>query len=355
MNIVSMALQYLTPAVIDRIATSLGIQSPLVKSAIIAILPSILAGLAGVVSKPGGGRQLGEVLNRQNTDILGDLGSIFGGPKQAEAQKAGSKDLSDLLGGSGISGLTIAVSKFAGVGDGAAQSLLGLMAPVALGTLATQQKASGLDAAGLTNLLVSQKDNISAAMPKGFADLLGGTGLLAGLAPAPATFDPPPASRHTSTMTESQHKQASGLGKWPMVAAAAALAVLGYYYYAQQRPAVLTIPAAPQITLGSQNVGAELGSIAEGLRGTLVSLKDEATARTALPRLQQMAQQLGGINEAAAKLPPDGRRSLASYAAQLVPLLRPMIEQALKSAGVGPIAKPVLDQILNRLESLGKV
>ncbi len=348
MNIVSMAMQYLTPMLVDRIATSLGIQSPMVRSAIAAILPTILAGITGVASKPGGGRQITDVLGKQNTDILGDLGSIFGGAKQTDIAKSGTDALRDLLGGNAVSGLTGAVGKFAGIGDAPVQSLVGMLAPVALGTLAKQQKESGLDAAGLTNLLMSQRANIQAAMPSGFSDLLKGTGLLDGLA-APKVAAPTP-----QIMPTPQVQPAGGLGMWPKVAAAALLAVLAWYYYGQQRPATVSLPPAPQITVAGQNIGSQLGSVAEGLRGTLLGLKDEASAKSALPRLQEMSQQLGSVRDNAAKLPPDARKTLATYAAQLLPLLRPLIDKALAGSGVSPVVKPVLDQILNRIEAMAK-
>ena len=346
-----MAMQYLSPMLIDRIASSLGIQSPMVKTAIAAILPTILAGLAGVASKPGGGRQLGEVLGKQNPDILGDLGSIFGGAKQNEVAKSGTDALRDLLGGGALSGLTGAVGKFAGIGDAPVQGLVGMMAPVVLGTLAKQQKASGLDASGLASMLMGQRENIQAAMPAGFGDLLKGTGLLDGLAPPKAEAPRPGATVHPMPTPA---RPAGGMGMWPMVAAAALLAVLGWYFFGQQKPVATSFPAPPQITIAGQNIGGQLGSVAEGLRGTLSGIKDEASARSALPRLQEMAQQLGGIQDSAGKVPADARKTLASYAAQLLPLLRPLIEKALAAAGVGPIAKPVLDQILNRIEALAK-
>ncbi len=346
MNIVSMAMQYLTPMLVDRLATSLGIQSPLVRSAIAAILPSILGGLASTASQPGGGRKITDMLGRQNTDILGNLGDIFGGGKQAEVAKSGGDTLRDLLGGSAVSGLTSAVGKFTGVGDTAVQSLMGLVAPVALGTLAKHQANSGLDAAGMTKFLEGQKDNIMSAMPKGFADNLKGTGLLSAFEPAK------PAARPAPTPTPAP---SGGMGMMPMLLAAAALA-LGAYYFIGGKSATTTaaLPQPPAITLGNQNIGAELGSVAEGLRGTLVGIKDEASAKAALPRLQQMSQQLGGLNESAAKLPAAGRSTLATYAKQILPFLRPLIDKALAASGVGAVAKPVLDQILNRIEGLSK-
>ncbi len=355
MNIVSMAMQYLTPMLIDRIAGSLGVSSPMVKMAISAILPTILAGITGVAAKPDGGRRITDVLGKQDAGILGNLGSIFGGEQQAQVAKSGADVLGGLLGGSAISGLTGAVSKFAGLGDAPTQSLIGMLAPVALGTLAQQQKSGGLDAAGLVSMLMGQKDNIRSAMPEGFDKLLAGTGLLDGIAaPKVAAASQPAQSRPAATHTPPPPaKAASNSNLWPMLAAAAALALGGWYFFGQSSPK-LAIPAAPAIKLGTQDVGAQLGSLAEGLRGTLVTLKDKQSAEAALPRLQEMQRQLNGINETAAKLPLEGRKGLASYAAQLLPLLRPLIEKALQASGVGPVAKPVLDQILNRLEGLSK-
>lgn len=354
MNIVAMAMQYLTPMLVDRIASSLGVSSPLVKTAIAAILPSILAGITGVAARPEGGKRITDVLAKQDPGILGNLGSIFGGEQQAQVAKAGTDALGGLLGGSAISGLTGAVAKFAGLGDAPTQSLLGLIAPVALGTLAQQQKSGGLDAAGLANLLMGQKDNIRAAMPEGFDKLLAGSGLLEGIA-APKAAAPAAQPRPAASPTPMpvQPKPAGGMGMLPMLLAAAAVAVGGWYYFGQSSPK-LAIPAPPKITLANVDVGGQLGTFAEGLRGTLVGLKDEASAKAALPRLQEMQRQLSGIGDTAAKLPPDGRKGLATYAAQLLPLLRPLIEKALLAAGVGPIAKPVLDQIMSRLEGLAK-
>ncbi|MGE3916954.1 MAG: hypothetical protein AB7F78_14775, partial [Hyphomicrobiaceae bacterium] len=148
--------------------------------------------------------------------------------------------------------------------------------------------------------------------------------------------------------------KAGGLGMWPLVAAAGALAVLGWYYFGQQKLGVVKAPAVPQIAVGGQNIAAELGSLAEGLRGTLGSMQDEASAKAALPRLQAMSTQLAGIGDSASKLSPDLRKTLATYAAQLLPTLRPLIEKALAAAGVGPVAKPVLDEITRRIEALAR-
>ena len=352
-NIVSMAAQYLTPMLIDKIASSFGITSPLAQKAIAAILPTILAGLIGSSSKPEGVGALTKALGQQDPGFLGNLGNLIGGSGQAAAVNAGTNALGSLLGGSSVGALAGAVGKFAGVGDAPAKGLIGMLAPVVLGTLAKQQKDSNLDGAGLARMLMGQKDNIAAAMPAGFSDLLKGSGLLDSIAPA-ATAQP--AARATASVHDIPRKEASSSSSsWLPWVAALALATLAGWYFLGQGLRQAALPPIPNITVGSQDVGAQLGSVVEGLRGTLSGIKDEASAKTALPRLQDMTKQLDGINTLRGQLPPEGKKSLAAYAATLLPILRPLIDKALAGSGVGAIAKPVLDQIFSRLEAMSKV
>ena len=76
-----------------------------------------------------------------------------------------------------MSALGGALSKFTGLGEGAASSLIGTLTPAVLGTLGKVQATQGLDASGLSQLLQSQKENISAALPAELGDLLGKAGV----------------------------------------------------------------------------------------------------------------------------------------------------------------------------------
>jgi hypothetical protein len=51
---------------------------------------------------------------------------------------------------------------------------------------------------------------------------------------------------------------------------------------------------------------------------------------------------------------PATRGEFAKVVASYLPALRGLIDQALKAAGVPAIVKPVLDQILNRMEAMAK-
>ena len=361
MNIVSVAAQHLTPMIVDKIASSLGITSPLAQKAIGAILPTILAGLLGSSSKSDGLADLTKALGQQDTDFLGKLGEMIGGSGQGAMIEAGGKTLGSLLGGSGVEAMCGAVAKFAGIGETPTKSLMGLVAPVVLGTIAKEQKTANLDAAGLGKLLSGQKEYVQAAMPAGLGDLLKGSGLLDSIAPpaakpAAAAAVPRPAASQAAPAKPAdiggQQGQPTSVGWLPWVASLALLAFAGWYFLGGGQRVAL--PEPPRITLGTQDVGAQLGSVVEGLRGTLGGIRDEASARAAMPRLQDMSRQIDQINGLLGQLPPEGRRTLATYAASVLLVLRPMVEKALAGTAVAPVAKGVLDQIVARLDAMSK-
>ena len=176
-NLVSLVMQFLTPEIIGRVATALGLDRTLVQSAVGAAVPGLLAGFSGVATQPGGPQKLVEAA-KQETGTLGKFADMLGGGSQSTFIERGSQLLTSLLGARDQSALVSAIGQFAGLGQGKSGSLLGMLAPIVMGTVAQQQGARGLDASGITNLFASQKDNIAAALPADFGRLLGGTDLL---------------------------------------------------------------------------------------------------------------------------------------------------------------------------------
>jgi hypothetical protein len=185
-NLVSLVMQFLTPDMIGRIASALGLDRNTVQTAIGAAVPGLLAGLSGVSAQPGGAQKLVDVA-RQQTGTLGNFANMIGSGGQSSLIEKGSQMLSSLLGGGDQTALAGAVGKYAGLGQNASGSLLGMLAPVVIGTIGQQQGTRSLDASGIAGLLSGQKDNIAAALPSGFANLLGGTGLLDSLGGAART------------------------------------------------------------------------------------------------------------------------------------------------------------------------
>ena len=177
-DLISTITQVLSSNLITRIASSLGLDKTVAEKALQAGIPSLLAALTSLVSKPGGVAALNGAIARQEPGVLSNLVSVIGGSAQKSLIDNGASTLTSLLGGTTTSALTNAIGQYAGIGDGDSKSLMGLLGPVVMGVLGQQQRASGLDATGLASLLTSQKDNIARALPAGFSKYLGGTDIL---------------------------------------------------------------------------------------------------------------------------------------------------------------------------------
>lgn len=364
MNLVSTILQFLGPAIITKIAGSLGMNQGLAGKAIAAAIPAILAGLTGSASRGNGASVLSNVLGQQDPGILGNFANMLGGAGQKTMTDNGLGALSSLLGGSSTNALAGAIGKFAGIDSNQSSSLLGTLAPVVLGQLAQTQRASGLDAGGLASLLNGQKDNIAAAMPAGFSNLLQGSGLLDSVAGNLKAAAQPAPVAHAAPV-----EGGSGMGKWlfPLI-----LAVLGAYLlnsYGCQRaaekvvvpppkPAVEAPKAAAPAAVAPQAVAPDLGSLTAKALGALSTslggIKDEATAKAALPGLTDVAKQIDGVKTAAALLSGDARKPISSLIAAALPGLTSSIEKAVGIPGVGAIINPVLQPMVDNLGALAK-
>jgi hypothetical protein len=361
MNIVSLAMQFLGPAIIGKIASSLGINQSLATKAIGAIVPTILAGVTGAASKPGGGQLLSDALSKQDGGLLGNLGNLIGGGGQADLVKNGTSVLGSLLGGSAVSSLAGAVGKFAGVSDNASSSLIGMLAPAVLGTLGQQQKAQNLDAGGLVRMLEGQKQNVAEALPKGFSDLLGGTGLLDSIGPqlrslssAASTTSSSP--RPSTTIPPAPVPQRSG-SILPWVIGGLAALLLGWYLLGSggpKAPTTADLPNLPRLMVDGQDISGQTRSVAEGLAATLRTVKDDATAKAALPKLQDASKTLDTLTGLAGKLPAADRKTYATGVSSLLPILAPLADKILAQSGVSPILKPIIEAVLGKLGALAK-
>ena len=78
MNIVQMILKLLSSGDnLNKIASALGIGQEQAGKALSAAVPTLLAALAGVASKPGGGADLANAVAKQDSGVLDNLSSLF--------------------------------------------------------------------------------------------------------------------------------------------------------------------------------------------------------------------------------------------------------------------------------------
>ena len=88
-NLVSLIMQFLTPDMIGRIASALGLDRTNTQTAIGAAIPGLLAGLSGVAAQPGGAQKLVDTV-RQQTGALGSFANMIGASGQSSLIEKGS-------------------------------------------------------------------------------------------------------------------------------------------------------------------------------------------------------------------------------------------------------------------------
>src|SRR5215831_13654098 len=121
-NLVSLVMQFLTPDMIGRIATALGIDRNIAQAAIGAVVPALLAGFSKTATQPSGAQMLVDSA-RQQTGTLGNFVNMLFTVNDTSTTEKGSQMLSVLLGGPSQNALAQAVAKFAGLNQSSAGSL----------------------------------------------------------------------------------------------------------------------------------------------------------------------------------------------------------------------------------------
>ena len=86
----SLVMQFLTPDMIGRIASALGLDRTNTQTAIGAAVPGLLAGLSGVAAQPGGAQKLVDAV-RQQTSALGSFAKMVGASGQSSLIEKGSQ------------------------------------------------------------------------------------------------------------------------------------------------------------------------------------------------------------------------------------------------------------------------
>ena len=353
-NLVSLVTQFLTPEMIGRIASALGCDRTITQKAILAAIPAILAAFSKVAAQPSGAQKLAD-LTKQQSGALDSFANKFGKGTQSSFIDQGSQLLSSLLGGRDQNALAQAVGKFAGLGQDGAGLLLGMLAPVVMGTIARHQGTGSGDASGITGLLASQKDNIAAAMPAGFSNLLSGTGLLDALGGAArsATVAGSEAARaagSTARAVADSGQRAAGAAaaqsrNWlywliPIVAIAALLA----YLFAR--------PGEQSLLVGGLDIGKQVTDSINSLRSTLNGVTDAASAQAALPKLQEVTAQIDRVDGMIGQLSADQRKLLAGLVNPVMPALNQLFDKVLAIPGVAEVLRPTIMALKAKLAVL---
>src|SRR5262249_16492116 len=146
-GITPLLTEFLKPDLIAKMASGAGISDVAsTQKTISGAVPTILSGLANIVSKPNGGRQIADAIASQPSNLLEILAS--GGSGQLA--NIGNTALTTLFGSGTLGALARSLGRYGGVGEGAARTLLSMVAPVILGFLGRQ---TGAGVGALTQFL----------------------------------------------------------------------------------------------------------------------------------------------------------------------------------------------------------
>ncbi len=173
---------YVTPDIISKASSFLGESPGGTQKAMSGVLPMLLGGVASMASTSSGAGELMNMLRSGGFDgsILNNLGALLSDGTQTQNLMSTGKGLLSSLLGDKAPAVTSAVRNYAGINTSSASSLLALATPIVMSLLGKTQATQGLDAAGLANLLTSQKSAFLSAIPAGLASLPGISGLLGG-------------------------------------------------------------------------------------------------------------------------------------------------------------------------------
>jgi hypothetical protein len=363
-NLVSYMMQFLTPDMIGRIAGALGLNRSDAQSGVSAVVPALLAAFGGLADKPGGAQSLVNTI-KQQSGVLDNFASMIGGNNQSSFIERGSSLLTSLLGSHDQAALTGAVSRFAGLGQNKAGSLLGMLAPVVMGLIGRQIGTRGVDVGSLTGLLASQKEQIAQALPSGMGELLDRTGLSSGLESAAAqvrratTAATGQFTQYTSSARERERARRDttfGIPNWAYWALPI-IVLGGLLWYLLGRPpheqlAQEPTPPAQSVTVGGVDIKNTIGDSLSDLRTSLQGVTDVPSAQAALPKLEAAKTQIDKVSNLVGQLTPDQRKVVAGVIAPAMPTINRLTDRVLEIPGVGDVLRPTIDPVKTKLADL---
>jgi hypothetical protein len=372
-NLVSYMMQFLTPDMVGRIATALGLNRGDAQSGVSAGVPALLAAFSGLADKPGGPQSLVNTI-KQQSGVLDNFASMIGGTNQSSFIERGSSLLTSLLGTHDQAALTGAVARFSGLGQNRANSMLGMLTPLVMGLIGRHIGARGVDSGSLTSLLASQREQIAQALPAGMGEALDragvGTGLESVRAPAQAArtgqFSQSTSSASAgrpATDARAPRGATPGSSNWvywaiPLILLGGLLQYLFGPHQHRQQQAMQPAPT-PEITTANKNVIVDgvdvkntLGDSMSDVRTSLQGVTDADSAKAALPKLDAAKNQIDKVSGLAGQMTPDQRKTIAGMVAPAMPAIDQLSNKVLDMPGVGDVLRPILDPVKTKLAEL---
>lgn len=363
LNLIDLMKEQLTGAVAGQIGQKFGMDESAATTGIGAILPTVLGGLMKQSSTAEGAEALSQTLDSDDYDggLFDNLsGMLSGGGSDGLMGGLGDTVLKSLFGDK-LASIAGIIGKVAGIGSDKSSSMLALLAPLVMSFLGKQKRSMGLDASGLSSLLMSQKDSVAESLPAGMSSALG-LGSLGIQEPAPAAPAPQPQAQ-------------GGGGMLKLLIPLVVIGAIGFLAYKMIGPAGEAVQDAgeavanvdlgdvdmgevdlgvsvPDVTMPGADMTSQLTGVFDSYRETLTGVTDEASATAALPKLEEFNEKLGGMTEMAGKLPEVARTALGGKVSGLLEPLQGIIDKLYQIPGVQAILEPVVNGMMEKAKGL---
>jgi hypothetical protein len=142
--------QTVTPDVIGKIGTKLGVDEATAQKATEIGVPLITGGMAKASSTPAGAASIFDMLGKLDPNMAGDL---LGGLTGATGAPAAGNDMLSGLFGNALGPITAQIKQATGIDVG---PFLPMLVPLVAGAISKFAKSGNLDAAGLANALQTE-------------------------------------------------------------------------------------------------------------------------------------------------------------------------------------------------------
>ena len=106
------------------------------------------------------------------------------------------------------------------------------------------------------------------------------------------------------------------------------------------------------MTVANLDVDRQVNDTIDGLRTTLASITDAASAQAALPKLQEAVTKIDKVNALRGQLSVDQRKALTSLVNPVMPTLNQLFDKALAVPGASDELKPTVDALKARFADL---
>jgi outer membrane protein OmpA-like peptidoglycan-associated protein len=166
---------YLTPDTVRSASSLVGESESSTLKTLNDAVPSVFSGLTNMVSSREGVASFGELVrDSRYGSAVDNVGSLFGGGSTTKSMVGAGQQLIDKIFSGKASPVAGLLVRSGGVSSSSANTLLSLAASLTMGVLGKRAAAQGLDANALANTLLSEKSGITAAVPSGLSQILGG-------------------------------------------------------------------------------------------------------------------------------------------------------------------------------------